>query len=132
MRLYAAKPPPSILEQVNFCTTAESWKKRVQFATLFQILQSGRPMLEYEAHQGLYKLLGVPDLPGAHWCDSSAWIMASFMHKLVVDEIQKLVESANFLAVTVDEATGVDNASYLSVHCYVVRDWVRMPLLVSQ
>ena len=88
-------------------------------------------MLEYEAHQGLYKLLGVPDLPGAHWCDSSAWIMASFMHKLVVEEIHKLVESANFLAVTVNEATSVDNASYLSVHCYVVRDWVRMPLLVS-
>ena len=66
MRLYAAKPPPSVLEQVNFCTIAELRRKRVQFATLFQILQNGRPMLEYEARQGLYKLLGVPDLPGAH------------------------------------------------------------------
>ena len=57
--------------------------------------------------------------------------MASFMHKLVVEEIQKLVESTNFLAVMVDEATDVDNASYLSVHCYVARDWMCMPLLVS-
>ena len=29
MRLYAAKPPPSVLEQLNFCTTAKSRRKRV-------------------------------------------------------------------------------------------------------
>jgi len=25
----------------------------------------------------------------------------------------------------------VDNSSYLSVHCYIVQEWARVPLLVS-
>lgn len=35
LRLYAARTPSSVLEQVNSCTTVESRRKRVQFATLF-------------------------------------------------------------------------------------------------
>jgi len=131
MRLYAARAPSSILEQVNHCTTVEARRKRVQFATLFQVLENGRPMVEFESRRSLYKLLAVPDLPSAHWCDNSGWVMASFMYKIVVQEIHRLIEKANFLAVTVDEVTALDNASYLSVHCYVVCDWVRIPLLVA-
>jgi len=123
MRLYAAWSPSSILEQVNHYTIVESWKKRVHFATLFQILQSGRLMVDFEAHQSLYKLLVVrlvPYLHGAHWFDNSRRVMASFMHKVVVQKIQRLLQKANFLAFTVDKVTTLDNASYLSIHCYVV------------
>jgi len=84
MRLYATKEPSSTLDQVNHCTTVESHRKRVQFATLFQVLQSGRPMLEFKGCQSLYSLLIVLDLLSAHWCDNSAWGMASFMYKVVV------------------------------------------------
>jgi len=38
MRLYVAKPPATILQQVNHCTSMEACKKRVQFATLFHLL----------------------------------------------------------------------------------------------
>jgi hypothetical protein len=48
MRLYATKSPASVLEQVNQCTSLEARKKKVQFATLFQMLSDGRPMLEFE------------------------------------------------------------------------------------
>jgi len=53
------------------------------------------------------------------------------MYKVVLEEIKKLVQKARFLAVTVDEVTAVDIVLYLSVHYYVVQDWVRIPLLVS-
>lgn len=55
----------------------------------------------------------------------------SYMYKIVIEEIQKLVQKANFMAVMVDEATTIDNGFYLSVHCYVVCDWVRVSLLVA-
>lgn len=131
MRLYAARPPATVLEQINHCTTVEARKKRVQFATLFQLLSDGRPMVEYESRAALYKLLNVPDMPGAHWCDNSGWLMAGYMYKQVIEEMRRLIGAARYLAVTVDEVTAVDNSSYLSVHAYIVQDWVRVPLLVS-
>ena len=83
LKLYAAKAPTTVLEQVNNCTTLEARKKRVQFATLFQLLSEGRPMLEFESRFSLYKFLNVPDLPAAHWCDTSGWAMASYMYRQV-------------------------------------------------
>jgi len=66
MKLYAAKSPLTIFEQVNHCTTMESRWKMVQFASLFQILQSGGHMVEFEARQILYKFFAVLDLPSVH------------------------------------------------------------------
>jgi len=120
------------------CTRADqsqqhlgSEKKRVQSATLFQLLFDGHPMLEFESRASLYKLLNVPNLPATHWTDSSGWSMASYMYKQVFEETQRLIESARYLALTVDEVTAVDYSSSLSIYCYVVLDWVRVPLLVS-
>jgi hypothetical protein len=45
--------------------------------------------------------------------------------------MKRLIGVAHYFAVTVDEVTTVDNGSYLSVHVYVVQDWVRIPFLVS-
>lgn len=131
LRLYAAKPPPTIIQQINHCTSLETRKKRVQFATLFQLLRDGRPMLEYESRVNLYKFLSVPDLPSAHWCDNSGWLMAGYMYKQVVQEMRRLISAARYVAVTVDEVTAVDNSSVLSVHVYIVQDWVRVSLLVA-
>lgn len=77
--MYADRPPTTVLQQVNHCTTLESHKKRVQFSTLFHVLSEGRPMVEYESLLPLYKLLNVPDLPVAHWSDNSGWTMAGYM-----------------------------------------------------
>lgn len=46
--------------------------------------------------------------------------MASFMYKVVMEEIRELVRKARFVAVIVEEVTTIDTGSYLSVHCYVV------------
>lgn len=49
LRLYAAKPALTVLQQINQCTSLEARRKLLQFATLFQVLTDGRPMLEYES-----------------------------------------------------------------------------------
>ena len=130
LRLYAARPPATILEAVNNCTSIEVTRKRVQFATLSQILSECRPMLEYESRLSLYELLKVPNLPHTHWSDNSGWTMAKYMYKQVTNAIKKFVQQAHYIAMTVDEVTTVDNGSWLSLHCYVMENWRRMPLLV--
>jgi len=79
MLLYAAKQPTIVLEQFNSNNTIESRKKHVQLATLFQLLNEGRPMAEFSSRLVLYELLAVLDLPKMHWIDGASWIMASYM-----------------------------------------------------
>ena len=66
MLLYAARAPASVAEQIQGCSTLKSRKKRVQFATLFQLLAGGRPMTKFEARCDLYEFLGVPNMPHKH------------------------------------------------------------------
>jgi hypothetical protein len=57
--------------------------------------------------------------------------MATYMYKQVLEETKRLIGEARYIVVTVDEVIAVDNSSFLSVHVYIVQDWVRIPLFVS-
>jgi len=57
--------------------------------------------------------------------------MAKYMYQQVVFEMRRLIQVAHFIAVTIDEITTVDNSSWLSIHVYIVQEWVRVLLLVS-
>ena len=116
MRLYAVKSSTSVLEQMNHCTTLEARKKRVQFATLFQFLSDGRAMVEFQSFLALYKLLHVLDLPAAHWCDTSGWTTTNNLYKQIIEETKRLIGSARYVAVTIDEVTAIDNSSFFSMH----------------
>lgn len=116
---------------MNHHTTLEAQKKRVKFATLFQLLSDGHPMLEFESRVALYKLLSVPNILSQHWCDTSKWIMASYMYQQVVEGIRRLIESLRYVVVTVDKVTAMDKSSFLYVHAYIMQDWVRILLLIS-
>ena len=76
MLLYASKRPTSVLEQVNQNNSIEARRKRVQLATLFEVLSDGRPMAEFCSKLALYELLGVPNLPRVHWSTGDGWLMA--------------------------------------------------------
>jgi hypothetical protein len=56
--LFFARTPTTILQQVSKNTHLELERKTLQFATLFQILEVGRPMVEYEKRKSLYSFLG--------------------------------------------------------------------------
>ena len=83
MGLIVAKRPTSILEQINNCSTVESKQKRVQLATLFQILSDGRPILEFQSRVELYQFLQVPNYPRAHWSHTSGWILSEHIYSFV-------------------------------------------------
>lgn len=53
------------LHHINYSNILEHQKKRVQFATLFQILFHERPMVNYENRATLYSFFDVPN-PRVH------------------------------------------------------------------
>jgi len=44
--------------------------------------------------------------------------------------MKSVIQSANYIAFIADETTTVDNCSYIAVHCYVVQNWTRVPMLI--
>lgn len=109
----------------------ERSRKRVQFATVFHVLQEGRPMLEYESLNRLLNFLRVPHMPKKHWSDDSGWQMAEIMHAQINLKMMEVIKHAQFFAVTCDEVTSVDNASWIAIHIYTQQNWVREPMLLS-
>ena len=131
LALYNARAPDNVLQQLNQSNRLEREKKKMQFATLFQILADGRPMLEYESRAALYEFLNVPNFPRMHWSDNSGWIMADFMYAEVRTAISRVLVGANYVALTCDEVSTIDNGSWISIHAYVVQNWSRVPYLIS-
>jgi len=109
----------------------EHSRKRVQFATVFHILAEGRPMIEYEFLNSLFNFLQVRHIPKKQWSDNSGWAMAEVLYSLVKTKLVETVANAQFFAITCNEATSVDNQSWLSIHIYTMKDWIRQPYLLA-
>jgi hypothetical protein len=131
MALFNARALDTVLQQLNQSNMLERKKKKVQFATLFQILVDGHPMLEYESKATLYEFLNVPNFPIMHWSDNSGWIMVEFMYAEVRTTISRVFVGANYVALTCDKVSTIDNGSWISIHAYVVQNWSRIPFLIS-
>jgi hypothetical protein len=56
--------------------------------------------------------------------------MADHMYDIVKKKHRAMLAAASYLSLTADETTAVDNCSYIAIHCYVLQDWNRVPLLL--
>ncbi len=52
------------------------------------------------------------------------------MYLQVKESIKKKTSLAPFIAITCDEATSMDNGSWLCIHAYIVENFVRIPHLI--
>ncbi len=57
--------------------------------------------------------------------------MANYMFEQILKQIQTIVTKANFLSLSVDEVTIVDNQYWISVHAYVMHAWKKIPILLT-
>jgi len=128
--LYAARGPQTVHQLVQN-ESGEQACKRVQFATIFHVLSNGRPMTEYESLQSLLNFFNVSHMPKKHWTDNSGWQMAEVMHAQVNANMKEVIKNANYLAVTCDEVTSIDNTSWICIHIYTQQVWTRTPMLLS-
>jgi hypothetical protein len=78
----------------------------------------------------LYNFIDVPNLPSLHWSDSIGWLMATFMYDLVKEKHRAMLAAAQYISLTIDETSAVDNLSYIVIHVYILQDWGRIPLVL--
>ena len=104
--------------------------QRVQFTTLFQLLSEGRPMVEYKYKEKLFKFLSVPDFPSSHWTNGVGWLMATYMYDIIKEKHKGMLATTNYIALTHDETSRVDNSSYIVVHAYLFQNWELIPLIL--
>jgi hypothetical protein len=57
--------------------------------------------------------------------------MAKHMYKQVLLKTMTIIQTSRFLLVTCDEIMIMDNASWISIHAYVVKNWSHVPILIS-
>lgn len=87
-------------------------------------------MINFQAIEELFNDFKVLDLPKKHQSNNSRWDMVEYMSK-VVKMVQSMVLATNFIWLSVDEVTIVDNQSWLYMHGYMVKNWRRVSILLS-
>jgi hypothetical protein len=65
-----------------------------------------------------------------HWFDSLGWIMVEFMYVQVTKVIMVTISIANYVAFTCDEVNTMDNGSWISIHPYMMLNWVKVPMML--
>jgi hypothetical protein len=77
-------------------------------------------MLEYEAHKELFDFLNLEENPKMHWIDSLGWAITQHMHNIVLEATIFAIIGAQYISLTCDEVSTIDNQSQLLIHAYVV------------
>jgi hypothetical protein len=57
--------------------------------------------------------------------------MAELMYVQVIKVIMATISIAIYVAFTCDEVNTMDNGSWISIHKYVMQNWVKVPMLLS-
>jgi hypothetical protein len=108
----------------------ERKKKLIQLTVYFHLMSEGKPLTDYETMNKLLQFFDVKNYPKMHWSRSIGWEMTTYMHEVVVNKIQNLVQSAQFISFSCDEVTTCDQQSWVSIHAYVVEGWQIILLLL--
>jgi hypothetical protein len=58
-------------------------------------------------------------------------MLAEYMFRQVEAKAVETVKSSRFISLSSDEVTSIDNGSWISIHCYIVQNWSRVPILIS-
>lgn len=57
--------------------------------------------------------------------------MAEIMHDIVNVITTKVMKITNYILISCDEMTSVDNQSWLSLQAYFIDNWSKIPIMVS-
>jgi hypothetical protein len=57
--------------------------------------------------------------------------MAEIIHDIVKVITTKVMKITNYILISCDEMTSVDNHSWLSLQAYVIDNWSKIPIMVS-
>jgi hypothetical protein len=100
----------------NFDVLANYKKGLIQFASIFHVLNQGRPMIEFVMLKDLYDLLRLKNNPKKHWINTSGLGIAESMHDVVLENKKTIVQEFGFYTLNVNDMTTIDNQQWISAH----------------
>jgi hypothetical protein len=86
--------------------------------------------MDCEGLRDMFIVLKVKHKSNKHWTNYWSWVIVKSKNDLLLQSTCNVVNAANFLFVSVDEMTTIDNASWISLHIYVVQSWKRICFLI--
>ena len=79
----------------------------------------------------MYKFFVVSDLPTSHWYAGSGWIIAEHIYDSMKKKQSAMIHAANFIALSANETSTIDNTSIIMIHAYVIGDWGCQALMIA-
>jgi hypothetical protein len=61
----------------------------------------------------------------------AVWQIVEALCKVLELDEQQHISKSRFYALSLDEASALGSASFLCVHMYILRDWVRVPVFLD-
>ncbi len=83
-------------------------------------------MLEYEVQKDLFDFFIFEKSPKMHWKNNYGRVMAQHMHGIILEATQFVIGATQYSSLICDEISTIDNQSWLSVHAYVVQNWLKL------
>ncbi len=108
-KLYASRGQDNVVVQVANGDKVKRKNKYLQFVSIFHLLQQGKPMTNFEACKNLFEFLKVENCSWKHWSNTTSWTMVEAMHSIVLRAIKLVVQTTQFILVSCDEVTTLDN-----------------------
>jgi hypothetical protein len=69
--------------------------------------------------------------PRMYWSNNIGCEIATYMHEVVVNKTQNLVQNVQFISLSYDEVTTCEQKLWVSIYAYVVEGWQNFLLLLS-
>lgn len=60
----------------------------------------------------------------SHWSIYAGWEMASYLAEVEKKNVHERVKESNFISLSLDEVTTVDNTAWVCMHAYTIKDHV--------
>ena len=106
-------------------------KKKYQFVVILKVLLIDRPKTDYPSYCDVLSFLDCPLIPFKHWSVSTGWGIAECLQFVVQNQIKVALAQCEFFSLTCDEVITVVCQTWISIHVYVVNEFVCVPMLLT-
>ena len=87
--------------------------KVLQLSVVFYILSKGHAMTDYPSLSGLLHFVKICYYPRSHWSVNNRWECESCLSEVEKKNIKEKFKESNFIALSLDEVTTIDNTSWV-------------------
>ena len=88
-------------------------------------------MSDYPSYCDVLSFLDYLLIMFKRWSVSTSWDIAKCLHVVVQNHVKAAFAGYYFFSLKCDEVTTVDCQTWISVHVYVVKEYVRVPMLLT-